>query len=64
MNLPTLIVLLLVAVALFLALRAYLRAGRSGGCSCGSSGCSGCAGGPTCPHCKPDPGGKSLRTGR
>ena len=37
MNLPTLIVLLLVAVALFFALRSYLRGGR-GSCSCGCSG--------------------------
>ena len=36
MNVPTLLVLLLVAAALFLALRAYLH-GR-GRCSCGSSG--------------------------
>jgi hypothetical protein len=57
MNLPTLLVLLLVAAALFLALRAYLH-GR-GRCSCGSSGdapagCSGkrssaCTG---CPYCQ------------
>ena len=53
MNLPTLLVLLLVAVALFFALRAFLRPGRSGSCGCGSSGCSGCAGGPSCPHCHP-----------
>ena len=52
MNVPTLIVLLLVAVALFFAVRAYVRAGRRGGCSCGSSGCSGCAGAPGCPHCQ------------
>ena len=63
MNLPTLIVLALVAVALFFAVRSYVRAGRRGGCSCGSSACSGCAGGPSCPHCKPDPDGKSLRAG-
>ena len=50
MNLPTLIVLALVAVALFFAVRSYVRAG---GCSCGSSGCSGCTGGPDCPHCHP-----------
>lgn len=42
MNLPTLIVLLLLAVALFFALRAYLRAGRAGSCSCGSAGSSDC----------------------
>ena len=53
MNLPTLIVLALVAVALFFAVRSYVRAGRRGGCSCGSSGCSGCTGGPDCPHCHP-----------
>ena len=52
MNLPTLIVLLLVAVALFFVLRAFLRAGRSGGCNCGSSGCGGCSGAPGCPYCK------------
>lgn len=46
MNLPTLIVLLIVAVALFFAVRSYVRAGRRGGCS-------GCTGGPGCPHCHP-----------
>lgn len=63
MNLPTLLVLLLVAAALFLALRAYLH-GR-GRCSCGSSGdapagcaSSGCGGKKSstscagCPFCQ------------
>ena len=50
MNLPSLIVLGLVAIALFFALRAYIRAGRRGGC--GSSGCGGCTGGADCPYCK------------
>ena len=53
MNLPTLIVLLIVALALFFAVRSYVRAGRRGGCSCGSAGCNGCTGGPGCPHCHP-----------
>ena len=53
MNLPSLIILLLVAVALFFAVRTFVRAGRVGGCgSCGSSGCSGCSGGGSCPFCK------------
>ena len=52
MNLPTLIVLALVALALFFAVRAYVRGARSGGCSCGSSACSGCSGGPGCPACR------------
>ena len=60
MNLPTLLVLLLVAVALFFAVRFYVRAGRRGGCSCGASGpscrgtsgCSGCSAAPGCPHCQ------------
>ena len=42
MNLPTLVVLLLLAVALFFALRSYLRAGRSGSCGCSSGGSDGC----------------------
>ncbi|MCR4824722.1 MAG: FeoB-associated Cys-rich membrane protein [Bacteroidales bacterium] len=50
MNLPTLIVLLIVAVALFFAVRSYVRAGGSS-CNCGSSGCGGCTGGPDCPYC-------------
>lgn len=37
MNIPTLIVLLLVAVALFFALRSWRRAVKRGG-----SGCNGC----------------------
>ena len=53
MNLPSLIVLALVALALFFAVRAYVRAGRrGGGCSCGASSCSGCTGGAGCPHCR------------
>ena len=53
MNLPSLIILLLVAVALFFAVRTFVRAGRVGGCSsCGTSGCSGCRGGESCPFCK------------
>ena len=53
MNLPSLIILLLVAVALFFAVRTFVRAGRVGGCgSCGTSGCSGCSGGESCPFCK------------
>ena len=59
MNLPTLIVLLLVAVALFFALRAYFRSGRRGSCSCGSgvspqdlSACSGCSTASNCPFCQ------------
>ena len=49
MNLPTLIVLLLVAAALFLALRPFLRGKRKfTDCGCGRgsqcSGCSGCSG--------------------
>ena len=50
MNLPTLIVLLLVAVALFFALRAFLRSQGKGGCSC-AGGCNACAGSSRCPHC-------------
>ena len=38
MNLPTLIILLLLAVALFFALRSYLRAGS---CGCNSGGSDG-----------------------
>ncbi len=54
MNLPTLLVLLLVAAALFLALRAYLRGRGRGACGCDSSGCTGkkssaCGG---CPYCR------------
>ena len=53
MNLPSLIILLLVAVALFFAVRTFVRAGRVGGCgSCGTTGCSGCSGGESCPFCK------------
>ena len=55
MNLPSLTVLLIVAVALFFAVRAYVRAGRRGGC--GSAGgradaCRGCTGAPGCPFCQ------------
>ncbi len=57
MNLPTLLVLLLVALALFFAVRGYLRGARSGGCSCGS--CSGCAGAPGCPHARNEKTGTS-----
>lgn len=58
MNLPSLIILLLVAVALFFAVRSFVRAGRVGGCgSCGTSGCSGCSSGGDCPYCH----GKSSR---
>ena len=52
MNLPTLIVLALVAVALFFALRAYLRGRGRGECGCESpGGCSGCSA-ASCPHCQ------------
>ncbi len=49
MNLPTLIVLLLVAAALYLALRPFLRGKRKfTDCGCGRGsqcrGCSGCSG--------------------
>ena len=46
MNLPTLIVLLLVAAALYLALRPFLRGKRKfTDCGCGrGSQCSGCSG--------------------
>jgi|GEM_PF-2821872 len=49
MNLPTLIVLLLVAAALYLALRPFLRGKRKfTDCGCGRgsqcNGCSGCSG--------------------
>ena len=54
MNLPTVIVLALVAVALFFAIRAYVRGGGPKKCGCGSSGCSGCTGGPDCPYCHPE----------
>ena len=58
MNLPSLIILLLVAVALFFAVRSFVRVGRVGGCgSCGTSGCSGCSSGGGCPYCH----GKSSR---
>ena len=53
MNLPTLIVLLLVAAALAVAIFAWRRTGRSGGsCGCnasGSSPCSGCSSASGCP---------------
>ncbi|MBR5724924.1 MAG: hypothetical protein IKX62_06070 [Bacteroidales bacterium] len=56
MNLPTLIVLLLVVVALFFALRAYLRGRGRGSCGCESSGdsggCSGCSLSSGCPYCR------------
>ena len=58
MNLPTLFVLLLVAAALFFALRAYLRDRGRGACGCGSdrsepaSGCSGCSQSSGCPYCR------------
>ena len=55
MNLSSILVLLLVAVAVYLAIRSFLRAGRAGGC--GSSGCSGCSGNSDCPYCS----GKSSR---
>ena len=57
MNLPSILVLLLVAVAVYLAIRSFLRAGRAGSCGCGSSGCSGCSGSSGCPYCS----GKSSR---
>ena len=41
MNLASLLILLLVAAALFFALRAALRPGRAGSCGCAASG--GCA---------------------
>ncbi|NLZ20046.1 MAG: hypothetical protein GXY24_07285 [Bacteroidales bacterium] len=57
MNLPSLIVLLLVAACLVLAIRTWRRAARSGGCSCGSAGrdpsaCTGCSSASGCPYCK------------
>ena len=57
MNLPTLIVLFLVAAALVVAILVWRRAGRSG-CGCGSdrsepaSGCSGCSQSSGCPYCR------------
>lgn len=44
MNLPTLIVLLLVALALFFALRSWRRAAKRGGCG----SCNGCASAGNC----------------
>ena len=53
MNFPSLIILLVVAVALFFAVRSFVRAGKVGGCgSCGTSGCSGCSSGGSCPYCQ------------
>jgi hypothetical protein len=54
MNLPTLLVLLLVAAALFLALRACRRGRGSCSCGYGADGCTGkkssaCSG---CPYCR------------
>ncbi|MCR5351498.1 MAG: FeoB-associated Cys-rich membrane protein [Bacteroidales bacterium] len=58
MNLASLLILLLVAVALFFAVRSFVRAGKRGGCGCGSSGCSSCGSGSDCPYCS---GKKSSR---
>lgn len=46
MNLPTLIVIVLIAAALFLVIRFYVRSGRKiTDCGCGrGSRCSGCNG--------------------
>lgn len=46
MNLPTLLVLALLAAALFFALRALLRGRGRGAC-----GCPGCPGAGNCTHC-------------
>ena len=61
MNFPSIFVLLIVAVAVYLAVRSFLRAGRTGGCSCGSSSCSGCSSSVDCPYCS---SGKSSRRRR
>ena len=60
MNLPTLIVLALVAVALFFAVRAYLRGRGRGSCGCDAAGgpsgpagkCAGCSSSAGCPFCR------------
>ena len=57
MNLPTLLILLLVALALFLALRSWRRAAKRGVCgSCNGCASAGNCGGPEtvsreCPKC-------------
>lgn len=45
-NLATILVVLLLAVAVFFAARHILRTRKAGGCV----GCSGCSG--SCPHCE------------
>ena len=57
MNIPTLIILLLVAAGVALAVRTWRRAGRTGGCGCSASGsnssaCSGCSAASGCPFCQ------------
>ena len=60
MNLPTLIVLLLVAAALVIAIRTWRRAGGARTCSCNTAGgpsgpagkCAGCSAVEGCPFCK------------
>ena len=52
MNLPTLIVLALVAVALFFAVRAYLRGRGRGSCGCDAGKCSACSSAAGCPFCR------------
>ena len=51
MNLPTLLVLALVAAALFLVVRYYVKSGRKiTDCGCGSGcACKGCPGSRDCP---------------
>ena len=51
MNLPTLIVLLLVAAALVIAIRAWRRAGGAGSCGCDAGKCAGCSSAEGCPYC-------------
>jgi len=53
-NLATVVIVLLLAVAVFFAVRHVLRERKAGGCS-------GCSSRGSCPHCRNE---KDLRRGR
>ena len=53
MNIADILIIALIAIALFFAVRHVVKLRKSGGCACGSAGgCSGCTGScASCPSC-------------